>query len=69
MLPKNKQEKKVSGASDKIKIVNEISTAFIFDFVVGGWQKNSKTLSEKEYISGGFFDNYRRWSFGNLILS
>ena len=26
-------------------------TALLFDSAVGGWQKNSKTLLEKEYIS------------------
>ena len=31
--------------------INEISTALLFDSAVGGWQKNSKTLLEKEYIS------------------
>ena len=50
-VPKNKQEKKAIKNLFKNCYINEISTALLFDSAVGGWQKNSKTLLEKEYIA------------------
>lgn len=50
-VPKNKQEKKAIKNLYRNCYINEISTALLFDSAVGGWQKNSKTLLEKEYIS------------------
>jgi hypothetical protein len=50
-IPKNKKEAKAIKNIHKNCFINEISSAMLFDSSVGGWERNKKFISEKEYIS------------------
>lgn len=50
-VPKNKKEAKAIKNIHKNCFINEISSALLFDSAVGGWEKNKKIITEKEYIS------------------
>jgi hypothetical protein len=50
-IPRNKKEAKAIKNIHKNCFINEISSAMLFDSSIGGWQRNKKFISEKEYIS------------------
>lgn len=50
-IPRNKKEAKAIKNIHKNCFINEISSAMLFDSSVGGWERNKKLISEKEYIS------------------
>lgn len=50
-IPRNKKEAKAIKNIHKNCFINEISSAMLFDSSVGGWERNKKFISEKEYIS------------------
>jgi hypothetical protein len=50
-IPRNKKEAKAIKNIHKNCFINEISAAMLFDSSIGGWQRNKKFISEKEYIS------------------
>lgn len=50
-VPRNKKEAKAIKNIHKNCFINEISSAMLFDSSVGGWERNKKLTTEKEYIS------------------
>jgi hypothetical protein len=50
-IPRNKKEAKAIKNIHKNCFINEISSAMLFDSSVGGWERNKKLITEKEYIS------------------
>lgn len=50
-IPRNKKEAKAIKNIHKNCFINEISSAMLFDISVGGWERNKKLITEKEYIS------------------
>jgi len=50
-VPRNKKEAKAIKNIHKNCFINEISSAMLFDSSVGGWERNKKLITEKEYIS------------------